>query len=132
MSLLSELRGRGLKVELAGNRLILSPANLVTLDVEELVKAHKDKIIAEVKQEVECMTLEAFAGSVLAVKIFSKDLGEDIFLCSCERAAQMVRDEGLVAYLPDELMAILQAHPNREELVQIHEVKKSFNGRVKK
>lgn len=131
MSYLSDLRERGLTIGLGGNRLILSPAELVTSDVEELVKGHKAEIIAEVRQAVENMTLEEFAGAGQAVKVFSEILGEDIYLCSDENAMKMVHAEGLVAYLPDELMAIHQAHPSSEALKLIHEVKKSFNGRVR-
>lgn len=123
---------RGLIVKVVDGKLRLSPADLVTEDIVEIMKQHKAEIIDEVRQSVENMTLDEFADAGRAVKVFSEVLGEDIYLCSDENAMMMVHAEGLVAYLPDELMSIHQAHPKREELMQIHEVKKSFDGRVKK
>jgi hypothetical protein len=124
-------KSRGLLVKVVDGKLRVSPADLVTEDIVEFMKAHKVEIIAEVRQSVENMTLEEFADAGRAVKVFSEILGEDIYLCSDENAMKMVHAEGLVAYLPDELMAIHQAHPSSEALKLIHEVKKSFNGRVR-
>ncbi len=125
------LKERGLRVEIAGDRLILFPAELVTPDIVELVKQHKPEIITEIREEVENMTLEEFAGAALAVKVFSRTLGEDIYLCSNERAKRVVSSEGLVAYLPDELLEIHRAKPGNVQLRQIHETKRVFNGRIR-
>lgn len=125
-------KSRGLLVKVVDGKLRLSPADLVTEDIVEIMKQHKAEIIDEVRQSVENMTLDEFADAGRAVKVFSEILEEDIYLCSDEDAQEMIQAEGLVAYLPDELMAIHQARPGSEALKLIHEVKKSFNGRVKK
>lgn len=126
------LRERGLRVEVSGERVVLSPAELVTPDIVEIVKAHKPEIISEIRTGVENMTLDEFAGAALAVKVFSRVLGEDIFLCSDERAKQMVSDTGLVVYLPNELLELHRARPGKDNLFQVHEIKRSFDGWVRK
>ena len=45
------LKERGLRVEIAGDRLILFPAELVTPDIVELVKQHKPEIITEIRKK---------------------------------------------------------------------------------
>ena len=48
MSYSDQLRECGLAVELVGASLIVSPANLVTEEIAELIRTHKQSIVAEI------------------------------------------------------------------------------------
>jgi len=66
------------------------------------------------------------------VKIYSKVLGEDVYLCSSPDLKAMVSGEGFTCYLPQELQEIMQGWPDSETLRTVHNLKATFDGKIKK
>lgn len=96
-------------------------------DVEQKKVALNESTKATVnKEQVEGMTLEAFVKANLAVKVYSEVLGKKIYFVSNKRMKNLVKDEGLVIYLPHELEHLIRLKPGPEELGMIHQIKEVF------
>lgn len=105
--------------------------SLVACDVD-LVKRLMDQFIAKsplvpiTMDQLLLLTLEEFKAQNLAVKIRSKVLGEDFWLVSNEETRDHLEAEGLVCYLPDEILHLLGL--SQEAIRKLHKVKEVFNG----
>ena len=131
MQFIYELQKFGIKIALQGDKLRLVPKERITPGVVEYVKKHKAEIIRELKarfQRVEDMTLEQLKQEDLAIRVYSKVFGEDIYLCSNEAMKRMVESEGYVCYLPDELKRLRGL--GSESLKRLHTLKKEFDGTI--
>lgn len=131
MKSINYLRERGLRVEIAGSKLRLSPKEKITPDIDEFARTHKGQIIAELKAEIESMTLDNFSKATLAIRIHSKVLDEYIWLCSDAIIARLIEKEGDVAYLPCELLSIHEKRLAPNGIRMAHKIKASFKGQIR-
>jgi hypothetical protein len=125
IAVLKEVSERELKVEAHGNDLHVIPGDHVPGDFVPVLKAHKQELLALLRLPF-CM-------------IFSEALGEMVFFCQDEATKATLEEAGAdewSIYTKDELR-ILVAH-NRakpflpDELCRLHEMKRTFNGRIAK
>ncbi len=79
-------------------------------------------------QRVESMTLEQLKQEDLAIRVYSRVLDEEFYICSNEAMKRAVEGEGLVCYLPDELERLRGLGP--EDIKRVHTVKREFNGTI--
>lgn len=71
--------------------------------------------------------LRAEGGILHATRIFSKVLGEEVWVCNSPEALSLV-PEGTVIYLPEEIRNLRGATP--EEIRQVHMIKRELGGRL--
>lgn len=79
-------------------------------------------------EHITSMPLDEFTKNKLAIKVFSKLLGEEIWIVSNEEMKNKVADEGLPIYLPLELEHLIKIRAEPEELKKIHLAKTVFQG----
>lgn len=129
-SIYNLLQSKGLILGVVGDKIRISPPELINDEVKALMQEHKADLIAEVRRRAEMITLDELPDAALAIKVHSRVLGEDIYLVSGSSMLDMLKAEGLVAYTPSELKEIYKAHPGADGLRQIHEIKKQFHGSI--
>jgi hypothetical protein len=128
------LLSKGLEVEARGDLLSLKPAEKVTEEITQYALTHKQVILQElhrIEEWVLNMTLKELPISSVAIQVHSKVLGEDIYVCTDEAIKAMVKEKGLVVYLPHELKIIHEKKRHQQDLIVRCEIKKTFNGGVK-
>lgn len=75
------------------------------------------------------MPLSQFKEGGYLIRVRCKHLGgEDVFIASTEREAQIGRAEGLTVYLADELLSLVKGKPDPETMRTIHNAKKVLGG----
>lgn len=82
-------------------------------------------------EEILSMPLSEFRKAGLLVRVRCGHLdGEEVYIASSEKEAEIGRSEGLVVYLADELIELVKGKPSPDELRQLHTIKKEFGGRL--
>lgn len=89
--------------------------------------------LQEAIEEIEGLLSESiaedFSSKNMAVRIHSEILGEEIYLVSNESVRQHLKAEGLVCYLPEEILHMRNIPP--EGIKAIHDIKKEFGGNTR-
>ena len=124
------LQAKGLTLGIAGDKIRISPPELVNDEIKALIQEHKDDLIKEIRRRVEMITLDELPDTALAIKVYSRVLGEDIYICSDVAMKKQVEGEGLVVYLPRELKVIHQNRLKPEDIIECHRFKKEFDGAI--
>ena len=78
------------------------------------------------------MKIQDFAKRNLAFQIYSKTLNEEIWFCSNKSMENKIRndDPDSTCYTADELLEIIKLDLTKERLKKLHDLKKTFRGRV--
>lgn len=77
------------------------------------------------------MPLSQFKDGNYLIRVKCKYLGgKEIFIASGERELAIGKSEGLITYLPDELIQLIRAKATPEEVKAVHKVKQTFNARL--
>lgn len=80
-------------------------------------------------EEILTMPLSEFKKGNYLIRVRCRHLNnEEVFIASTEREATIGRAEGLVVYLPDELINLIKAKATPEEVRAVHIVKSSLGG----
>ena len=75
------------------------------------------------------MSLTQFKKARLLVRVRCRHLdGEDVFIASTEKEAEVGMSEGLVTYKANELIELVRGQPATDVIRQIHEIKKILQG----
>ena len=121
IDVLREATERGLSLSVNGQKLRVSPAELLTPDFAETLKAHKWHLLSVLRWPF--------------LMVQSESLGETIFLCEDEDTKVALVEAGASAwsiYTRDELQILVAqnriAPLSIAELRKLHEIKLGFNG----
>ena len=90
------------------------------------LKLNKSKEPTITKEQIVKMPLKEFNSNNLAIKVYSKVLGREIWFTSNEKMRDQLDEGKLIAYLPQELEHLIRIKPEPEELKKIHLVKETF------
>lgn len=75
------------------------------------------------------MPLSQFKKGGYLIRVRCRHLGgEEVFIASSEKHAEIGRSEGLICYLPDELLHLIKGQATPEEVRAVHMVKKELGG----
>jgi len=126
IGVLQEAVERGLKLGIEPpNTLTVKPARLCSAEFAEALKAHKPALLALLRLPF--------------VMVFSETLGEAIFLCDDEATKAALIEAGAEQwsiYTRAELRTLCEANRvaplTPHELRKVHEIKRTFNGRIAK
>jgi len=98
----------------------------------------EDEILAQDYKEnflpLTGMKIKDFAKRNLAIQVYSKTLGEEVWFCSnASMEKKVITDQPeSVCYTTDELLEIIKLDLTKERLMKFHELKKTFRGKVLK
>jgi hypothetical protein len=116
---------RGLTLRINGEKLRVLPAERLSPDFAEVLKAHKPALLALLKLPF--------------VMVFSESLGETIFFCEDEATRAALVEAGAdpwSIYTRAELQTLCVqnriAPLSPAELRKVHEIKRTFHGRIAK
>lgn len=96
-------------------------------DIYRMKPAEAQRILDDAAK-VKGMTWEEFSRSSFVMEIYSAILGERVLVAPNTEVAARVKDEGLVIYLPEEILAMKGLSP--EERRKVHMIKKEMGGRL--
>ena len=124
--LAAEAEQRGLTLRPAGNYLDVIPARLCPPDFAEKLRAHKSQLLALLQTK-----------GVAWIEVFSERTGETLFFCEDEDTKAALVEAGICEwsiYTREELRALIKqnrvAPLSDAELRKVHELKRSFQGRI--
>jgi hypothetical protein len=121
----------GVLISVVNNKLRLSPKSTVTPDFLKSIQMNKQKIVKYLENlnaRVHTIPLKELSERNIAIKVNSRTLNEDIFIVSNEKTLELVADEGLVTYLPQELLHLTSVQTTPDEIKKIHMIKELFPG----
>jgi len=124
--LAAEAEQRGLTLRAAGHYLDVIPARLCPPDFAEKLSAHKSQLLALLRTK-----------GVTWIEVFSERLGETLFFCDDENVRAALVEAGASEwsiYTRAELCQLVQqnriAPLSSTELCKLHEIKRTFQGRL--
>ena len=80
-------------------------------------------------EDILSMPLSQFKEAGLLCRVRCGNLGgEDVFIASSEKEAEVGKSEGLIVYTGDELIQLVKGKPSPDELRMLHDLKKIFGG----
>jgi TubC N-terminal docking domain len=112
----------GLTLRINGDKLRVEPAERLSPDFAEVLRAHKPELLALLKLPF--------------VMLFSESLGKTIFFCADDdtKAALCEGGEPFSIYTRDDLRVLVEqnrvAPISIAELRKVHEIKRTFNARI--
>jgi hypothetical protein len=125
IEVLKRAAGHGLKLETHGDELHVIPGERVPADFVPVLKAYKPTLLALLRLPF--------------VMVFSESLGETIFFCEDEAARAVLVEAGAdpwSIYTRAELQTLCEqnrvAPLSPAELRKVHEIKRTFSGRITK
>ena len=123
VDVLQEAARRSLSLSVNGQKLRVTPANLLTPDFAETLKAHKWHLLSMLR----CPFL----------MVHSESLGETIFLCEDEATKEALVEAGAEpwsVYTLDELRILVAQNRikplTQAELRKLHEIKRTFGAKI--
>jgi hypothetical protein len=123
IEVLKEAVGRGLRLKINGQKLRVTPAERLTPDFVETLRAHKWHLLAMLTWPF-CM-------------VYSEALGETVFFCKNEATRAALIEAGAsewCIYTRAELQTLCVqnrvAPLTAAELRKVHEIKRTFSGRI--
>ena len=143
--LLSDLEEHDVTVSVRGERLrIEAPRGVITEELRCALSRHKPEILRLLREkvkaptsptpvdeeQVEAMTLDAFASAGLVVEVHSDVLGRNILFVSDNVHESSLTDLDLPVYRASELRKLAILQPTPRALRCIHGVKAVFGGAI--
>jgi hypothetical protein len=123
IAVLQKAADRGLKLEAHGGELHVIPGDRVSPDFEPVLKAYKPALLTLLRLPF--------------VMLYSKALEETIFFCADEDTRNVLVEAGADAwsiYTKDELRVLVAQNRvapfSADELLKVHEIKKTLHGRI--
>lgn len=125
IAVLQKAADRGLKLEAHGGELHVIPGDRVSPDFEPVLKAYKPALLTLLRLPF--------------VMLYSKSLEETIFFCADEDTRNALVEAGAEEwsiYTKNELRILVThnrvAPLSADELRKVHEIKRTFHGRIAK